>query len=166
MSKESYARGFCKVAAAAGVDPVALAKYAQQYKTDGWAPAPVRRIGKAIPLYDPIARNYDVVVGNGACPAWSPTRIQQALTSVIGSDKKPSDKYEDLSPERANVDPRYRNWLSAHKKALFDAIDESGIVSTDKSEDPKLLDIAKKVYHQSMLDSTGTPERVTAPIKK
>ena len=30
MSKESYARGFCKAAAAAGVDPVALAKYAQQ----------------------------------------------------------------------------------------------------------------------------------------
>lgn len=29
MSKESYARGFCKAAAAAGVDPVALAKYAQ-----------------------------------------------------------------------------------------------------------------------------------------
>lgn len=28
MSKESYARGFCKAAAAAGVDPVALAKYA------------------------------------------------------------------------------------------------------------------------------------------
>ena len=30
MSKESYIRGFCKVAAAAGVDPVVLAKYAQQ----------------------------------------------------------------------------------------------------------------------------------------
>jgi hypothetical protein len=29
MSKESYARGFCKVAEAAGVDPVALAKFAQ-----------------------------------------------------------------------------------------------------------------------------------------
>lgn len=29
MSKESYARGFCKAAEAAGVDPVALAKYAQ-----------------------------------------------------------------------------------------------------------------------------------------
>lgn len=34
MSKESYARGFCKAAAAAGVDPVALAKYAQ-YRTTG-----------------------------------------------------------------------------------------------------------------------------------
>lgn len=30
MSRESYARGFCKAAAAAGVDPVALAKYAQE----------------------------------------------------------------------------------------------------------------------------------------
>ena len=29
MSKESYVRGFCKAAEAAGVDPVALAKYAQ-----------------------------------------------------------------------------------------------------------------------------------------
>lgn len=33
MSKESYARGFCKAAAAAGVDPVALAKYAQYNMT-------------------------------------------------------------------------------------------------------------------------------------
>lgn len=33
MSKESYARGFCKAAAAAGVDPVALAKYAQYRMT-------------------------------------------------------------------------------------------------------------------------------------
>ena len=31
MSKESYARGFCKAAKAAGVDPVVLAKYAQGY---------------------------------------------------------------------------------------------------------------------------------------
>lgn len=31
MSKESYARGFCKAAAAAGVDPVALAKFAEDY---------------------------------------------------------------------------------------------------------------------------------------
>ena len=30
MSKESYARGFCKAAEAAGVDPQALAKYAAQ----------------------------------------------------------------------------------------------------------------------------------------
>lgn len=30
MSKESYARGFCKAAEAAGVDPVVLAKFAQQ----------------------------------------------------------------------------------------------------------------------------------------
>jgi len=29
MSKESYIRGFCKAAEAAGVDPSALAKYAQ-----------------------------------------------------------------------------------------------------------------------------------------
>ena len=29
MSKESYARGFCKAAAEAGVDPVALMKFAQ-----------------------------------------------------------------------------------------------------------------------------------------
>lgn len=35
MSKESYARGFCKAAAAAGVDPVALAKYAQDYEGAG-----------------------------------------------------------------------------------------------------------------------------------
>ena len=38
MSRESYIRGFCKAAEAAGVDPVELAKYAQQYKTDGYVP--------------------------------------------------------------------------------------------------------------------------------
>lgn len=31
MSKESYARGFCKAAAEHGVDPVALAKFAETY---------------------------------------------------------------------------------------------------------------------------------------
>ena len=34
MSKESYARGFCKAAAAAGVDPVALAKFAAPLNSD------------------------------------------------------------------------------------------------------------------------------------
>jgi hypothetical protein len=38
MSKESYARGFCKAAEAAGVDPVALAKYASGKKVDKWNP--------------------------------------------------------------------------------------------------------------------------------
>lgn len=35
MSKESYARGFCKAAAAAGVDPEALAKYAEASDSAG-----------------------------------------------------------------------------------------------------------------------------------
>ena len=39
MSKESYAIGFCKVAEDAGVDPVALAKFADAlFKTDGKIP--------------------------------------------------------------------------------------------------------------------------------
>ena len=38
MSKESYARGFCKVAEAAGVDPSVLLKYAQEKVTGGRAP--------------------------------------------------------------------------------------------------------------------------------
>lgn len=38
MSKESYIRGFCKAAAAAGVDPQALVKFAEpKYKTNGKA---------------------------------------------------------------------------------------------------------------------------------
>lgn len=170
MSRESYARGFCKAAEAAGVDPTALAKYAAEtrseplYKTDGWAPAQVRRLTKSIPGYAPIARSYDVVAGNGAWPALSTTSIQQALANIVGTSK-PSDSYEDLSTERANVDPKFRNWLSAHKKALFDAIDESGI-SRGSPNDPKLVDIAEGAYHQSMLDSTGTPVRVSSQIKK
>ena len=35
MSKESYIRGFCKAADASGVDPVALAKYAQSIVNGG-----------------------------------------------------------------------------------------------------------------------------------
>ena len=38
MGKESYVRGFCKVAEAHGVDPVALAKYAQQVSAPTSAP--------------------------------------------------------------------------------------------------------------------------------
>lgn len=164
MSKESFARGFCKIAEAHGIDPVALAKFAQQYKTDGWAPAPVRRIGgDDIPGYAPMARSHDVLVGNNAWAASNPTSIQQALANIVDSVSKPTEAYEDLSHARAQVDPRYRNWLSAHKKALFDAIDESGIPHLRK---PDTIDTAKKVYHRSMLDSTGTPARVSAPIKK
>ena len=50
MSKESYARGFCKAAAAAGVDPVALAKLAyDQYDLDAIS----EKIGKRrkMPLF-------------------------------------------------------------------------------------------------------------------
>ena len=35
MSRESYARGFCKAAGAAGVDPSALAEFAQEFKING-----------------------------------------------------------------------------------------------------------------------------------
>lgn len=38
MSKESYARGFCKAAAAAGVDPVRLAKFAAGEGIKKWDP--------------------------------------------------------------------------------------------------------------------------------
>ena len=38
MSKESYVRGFCKAAETVGVNPVALAKYAQQVSAPTSAP--------------------------------------------------------------------------------------------------------------------------------
>ena len=51
MSKESYARGFCKAAAAAGVDPQALAKY-------------VMAGGEDIPKWNPMGP--EGYVGNNA----------------------------------------------------------------------------------------------------
>ena len=59
MSKESYVRGFCKAAEAAGVDPVALAKFAETYgpiehpEYLGNVPKPVLREYEGKPMRGP-----------------------------------------------------------------------------------------------------------------
>lgn len=166
MSKESYVRGFCKAAAAAGVDPAVLAKYAQQYKTDGYAPRRVARLGRKSPI--------------AYVPGLGPGLLDHAYTYADNVDfaqaedarfspKLDSDHPSNLNPEifeGKGVD-RYMNWLKAHQLARQEVADAAKPYEGNKSvyRDKRMPDLGK-VYHDSMLKSTGGVSRVSAPAKK
>ena len=134
MSKESYARGFCKAAEAAGVDPVALAKYAQQHKTDGWAPEVVSKLGRDKPIkyYPPTLLK----------PEWART-MDKGDPSIKFTDGN-ADHPSRLKPVYFPEFSKYYNWLMAHQKARRDQANG-------------------KDYHASMDGSTGNVSRVSAP---
>lgn len=176
MSKESYARGFVKAAQAMGVDPVQLAKYAAtndvsavsgpKRKTDGWAPLFVRLLDKSeIPyvekandIYYPNARTVSDVSDK------IPSGVEQ--DSVLGMDVKGRKMYDKkwaglLLHSHDKGDGKLYNWYMAHRDALDAAnkVFRKGLFSSN-------YDDAAKAYHQSMLNSTGTPVRVSSQIKK
>lgn len=73
MSRESYARGFVKAAAAAGVDPTELAKFAQVKKiTPG-----VKDIPKEVLIGNPIGKTERTVDDFGI-----PNKIKEPLNNV------------------------------------------------------------------------------------
>jgi hypothetical protein len=77
MSKESYARGFCKAAAYSGFDPVELAKYAQSIVFGG---GPVPSYGGGVKN---VASNNSV--SEMASPVKSSTRrIVRAAANLAG----------------------------------------------------------------------------------
>lgn len=154
MSKESYVRGFCKAAEAHGIDPVALAKFAQ------WAPKDVARFGskKSIPSY---SSTYDVG-GN--------IRSPRDLLGNIWMAKN----HEEVAKGRAAVDDKFKNWWVAHTNALEQAIKPLRPVISETEHSDELLDSQNsglmeslaKIYHDSMAKSTGAVSRVSAPISK
>ena len=165
MSKESYARGFCKAAAAAGVDPVALAKYAQQYKTDGYAPRRVARLGRKSPIA------YAPGLGPGLLDyayTYGDSDFSQAEDARFLPNLDP-DHPSKLNPEifeGKGVD-RYMNWLKAHQLARQEVADAAKPYEGNKSvyRDMRMPDLGK-IYHDSMSKSTGGVSRVSEPAKK
>lgn len=66
MSKESYARGFCKAAEAHGVDPTQLAKYAQFAipRDNGQRPGPTRETAEYRDMLDRLDRDIQAYEDN------------------------------------------------------------------------------------------------------
>jgi hypothetical protein len=185
MSKESYARGFCKAAEAAGVDPVALAKYAAEsspeFKTEGYAPESVSQIGAdAVPLYRPpvydYANNYPISLipgTNSAYPMIDTVGVSPEVRYIRGDSRKSLSRNEAVLA-RARANPKYLNWLIAHTRAM-DAVSAAARGTMHKNhfggtsgvEDPELNKMLADLYHKNMMDMTNAaPAQVSAPAKK
>lgn len=161
MSKESYARGFCKVAEAHGIDPVALAKYAAEkgpkYKTDGYAPAVVARLGTKYPI------RYAPKFGPGLDFAYTYADGPFARSEDARFDNRDPDHIDLDLFKRLGVD-KYLNWFLAHQKARQEVADAAKPYDGNKSvyRNPKMPDLGK-IYHRSMLNSTGVVNQASAP---
>ena len=166
MSKESYIRGFCKAAEAAGVDPKALAKYAQQYKTDGYVPYSVKpgRMGDSdidIPLISTLFGETNISAHRNSNPHLMayPTELKE-------------DKYDPSELALRLANPRHSAWFNAHTNALRKAtqpLRDAGFGSTDQfawsdSMKEPLKDAITKLYHDEMKRTTSAPPAsVTSP---
>lgn len=177
MSKESYARGFCKAAEAAGVDPVALAKYAQEFKTNGWAPPVVAAIGtEHAPVYgygdDPqegTKPQEGVDLYERAAEIETPKDIESSLY-ILNGDRDVGE-FTPVMRARAALDPRYAAWLNAHTKATKDVAEKvsphiPNWSPLSRMSAPDLAKAIAKSYHDSMAKSTGAVSRVSAPVAK
>lgn len=180
MSKESYARGFCKVAEAAGVDPVALAKFANEtsekitapeYDTGGYAPEVISRVGnKGIPSYHWTGKDGPSVIK-------TPVQLYNEAYDRFRSN------HEDV---RDAANPKHMEWRLAHTKAIRDALKPvlaaygSGNLTGFKKDyrfkglkedgaedemDEETLGMLAKIYHDSMAKSTGGVSRVSVPAE-
>ena len=186
MSKESYIRGFVKAAQAMGVDPHALAKYAQaannvqkveaapKYKTDGWAPQVVNSIGKdRAPLYgydDEGDGKPSIQLVEKAYPIEAANEVQDALRVGKGGDTGIV-----AAEPRAAIDPIYSAWLNAHMESLGDINKKLAPFFPAKSEaarfskntpNPSLAESIARAYQDNMAKLTGAVSRVSAPAKK
>lgn len=158
MSKESYARGFCKAAAAAGVDPVALAKYAQQYKTEGYAPEMVEYpVSGRINI--PFLNNLVGEIGKDTDPELRFLDAGGRLGSLIDDDFK----------ARMALNPKLKNWVDAHTNATQKTLAPLKNIGykQDRTIPKDIGDMLSKLYHDEMKRTTSAPPvQVSAPAKK
>ena len=158
MSKESYIRGFCKAAEARGVDPQVLAKFAQQYKTEGYAPKmdPLEE-GVNIPYLNKI---FGIVSERG--PA--------NLSSLIVGGRIRNNSYVDHDLEaRMALNPKFKNWVDAHTNAAQKAVAPLRDINYPeyKAIPSDIGDMLAKLYHDEMKRTTSAPPvQVSAPVKK
>ena len=175
MSKESYARGFCKAAEAAGVDPQALIKLAANValKTDGFAPKSVVDVGTgAVPDYRPPVYDYSTGTGKlekdeSASPMATTRKLYPIWRELIGNSQAALSENPGVVA-RAKANPKYLNWLIAHNKAIKKVTEAAKptLGAAGGIEDPVLMKDLAKIYHDSMANSTGGVSRVVAESAK
>lgn len=174
MSKESYIRGFCKAAEAAGVDPVALAKFAQEYKTDGYAPEVISEVGqKGIPSYHLTGKNGPATIKTPVelyNEAYFPQRSIREYIRDAASKKHQAWSMAHIKALRDAVKPVVEaygagNLTGFNKDYRFDG--HRSLKDGVKGEiDKETLGMLSKIYHDSMANSTGGVSRVSVPEAK
>ena len=171
MSKESYIRGFCKAAEAYGVDPQALAKFAAG-EFAGAVPTPgAVVVGKDdIPTVYPYAPDFPSALFGD-----SDTNSRDADYAKVKNDNIGKHPNNIAALEMGATDPKY--W-AAHTTAVdrvtapwrkaVKSYKELYPAATDRLPDlPEALrDAMIRNYHNEMASLTGTPTRVSAPVKK
>lgn len=194
MSKESYIRGFCKAAEAAGVDPQALAKCAagwldrlssmfskstagkttdnsaiskKNFNTGGWAPegTPGPESGR-IPFI-PV----NTLVPDKSSRGKVSTYIADNFSNPEKASDSPSfnEYLSDISKLKA-LSPRYDAFFNAHGESVRDVANRMHELfgSTFGGDLGQIKEPwateLAKLYHDKMLSRTGTVSRVSAPI--
>lgn len=160
MSEESYARGFCKAAAAAGVDPVALAKYAQQYKTEGYVPSMLKGENSGSRIKIPYLSSLIGGIYEDNPP------LLEALN--MGGRVRERILDDDLKARMA-LNPKFKNWVDAHTNAAQKAIAPLINIGYPRDKDipQDIGDMLSKLYHDEMKRTTSAPPvQVSAPVKK
>ena len=160
MSKESYARGFCKAAAAAGVDPVALAKYAQQYKTEGYVPSMQKLEGSGSRIEIPFLSSLMGRIYKDTPP----------LLEVLGTGGRVNEGIlDDDLKARMALNPKFKNWVDAHTNAAQKALAPLINIGYPRDKDipQDIGGMLSKLYHDEMKRTTSAPPvQVSAPAKK
>jgi len=168
MSKESYARGFCKAAAAAGVDPVALAKYAQDLPR--WQSARTRMPGAIKPKpqyptkgYVPSSVKVDSTTGipkfNTFWDEWETAEPQTARDFDVSSDYYPGHN-ERL---KSVLDPRHKYFAQANTNAIakiYKLLDSASYPDS-KTIPNEMREKLKKLYDDEMYRATNGGVRVS-----
>lgn len=152
MGKESYARGFCKVAAAHGVDAVQLAKYAQQYNTEGWAPHLIKLEGRmGIPWGINGGRNSTVGV----------------VPHVDGLEWATNDTPDHVERLMRVADPRRKAWADASTNATTKVLKILQDVGYPRNTDIKsqARRFLEGVWDDEMKRTTSAPPaRASTPV--
>lgn len=179
MSKESYIRGFCKAAEAAGVDPVGLAKFADAiYNTGGKLPSStIKNLGGD--GLDELLRRRRYIYSRDAIPSINTRRngrlgvdysspagilyeYKDALSRLAdGVDRKPIDEWGHGRPPMSQDEQTA--WLKAHTQSLRAAqnvMRRKGYFENDRA-DPAAA------YHGSMFALTNdVPATIASPSGK
>ena len=160
MSRESYIRGFCKAAEARGVDPQELAKFAQQYKTEGYAPemTPPWKVEKVnIPFLNDVGGRV------------SEKTVPEISHLTAGGERSRDAIVNPNFKARMALNPKFKNWVDAHTNAAQKAVAPlKGIAYPLHKEIPSDIgDMLSKIYHDEMKRTTSAPPaQVSAPTKR